>query len=188
MAKHVVQMFATTVFLLLVGAACAGAGSSDDDGLIIAACDSDEDTWTYLADEPPGFRDNPGFVTWTVENCVINANFVFHRSGDEHCEMQETEFISIGLPVGTPYTGPNAIPPGQDWMPEFFFNADGAWETEPPGVELAASDLPPDAVDVGLLGAGGRTMFIAADEATLWVVQDDVAKAFVEPTEEVACA
>jgi hypothetical protein len=116
------SLFALVLAVLSI-ASCGGTESADDE-LVVSTCDSAEGTWTYLADEPASIRELPDLISWTDEaGCLINANFLFHRVGDEHCGIEQLEFISIGLPVGTPYTGPSSLPPGQDWEPEFVFNA-----------------------------------------------------------------
>lgn len=182
------RLLLASLAVAVLASACGGEDSSEND-LASISCDSPDGTWTNLNDEPPGIRELPDLVTWTDEaGCLINAGFLFHRLGDEHCGLEDAEFISLGLPIGTPYTGPNADPPGQDWEPEFFFNTDGAWESEPHGVEVSVSDVPADAIDLGLKGSAGRTMFISRDESMLWVARGDVARQYVRPSDEIACA
>lgn len=183
-----VRLSCLAIATAVVASACGGQDPPDND-LATVLCDSPEGTWTNLNDEPAGIRDVPTLVTWTDEvGCLINGGFLFHRMGDEHCGLEDAEFISLGLPVGTPYTGPNADPPGQDWEPEFFFNTDGAWESEPNGVEVSLSDIPTDATELGLKGSGGRTLFISTNDSMLWVASGDVVRRFVRPSNEIACA
>ncbi len=154
-------------------------------------CDGPAGSWTDLSNEPAGMRDGSGpRVDWTDDaGCAINLGSLFHTFGDDHCDWERVEFISIGLPIGSPFTGPDADPPGQDWSPFFLFNTDGAVGGMPKGEQLTPEELPADATDIGLKTTTGRRLRLAADEQTLYEVQGDVVRAFEKVDEdEVGCA
>ncbi len=109
---------------------------------------------------------------------------LFHRFGDDHCDWEQVEYISLGLPVGEPFTGPDADPPTQDWDPFFLFNDEGAVSGLPDGERLAAEDVPPDATDIGAKTVAGRRLRLAADGQTLYEIQGDAARAFVLTDEQ----
>lgn len=177
------------VITLLAAALLSATCGSDDSGQSVTLCDSPDGSWTNLNSEPVGFRDGSGErIDWTDEiGCAVNLEYVFHRFGDDHCGWQDAEFISIGLPIGSPYTGPNANPPGQDWEPQFFHNTNGAVSSFDPGVVLA--ELPSDATDTGLRAAGGRELWSSAGEEQLYVQQGDEVKVFAPVADDdVSCA
>ena len=175
--------------LLLVLATLLAACGGNAPGQEVSLCDGPAGTWTDLTTEPQSFRDGSSpRIDWTDDaGCAVNLEFVFHRFGDDHCEWETAEFVSIGVPLGEPYTGPNATPPGQDWEPLFFHNTDGALDHMEPGRTL--SELPDDAIDVGLRAIDGRELWAAPDTSELYVVQDDSVRVFVPALDEdVSCA
>ncbi len=180
---------------LLVGAvllaACGGdgTGSADPGSAPVDECDGPAGSWTDLSSEPEWFRDDSSNrINWTDEGgCAVNLEFVFHRFGDDHCEWDAAEFISIGVPIGTPYTGENAVPPEQDWEPQFFHNTDQAVSHFDAGSVLG--ELPANAVDTGLRAAGDRAMYSSPDETELYLLKGSDVFVFVPVADEdVACA
>lgn len=154
-------------------------------------CEGPAGSWTDLTDEPEGWREGSGpRVDWTDDaGCAINLDSLFHTFGDDHCDWERVEFISIGLPIGSPFTGPEADPPGQDWSPFFLFNTDGAVGGVADGEQLTPEDVPADATDIGAKTATGRRLRLATDEQTLYEVQGEVVRAFVQiDADEVGCA
>ncbi len=174
--------------LLLAACGSDGTANTEPGSAPVHECDGPPGSWTNLSSEPIGFRDDPSArVNWTEGGCAVNLNFIFHRYGDEHCDTEDVEFISIGVPIGTPYTGPEATPPGQDWEPLFFHNTGNAYDWLPPAVVL--DELPADAVDTGLRAAGARELHVAPDENELYVVNDGDVHVFpVVSEEETNCA
>ncbi len=153
-------------------------------------CTEPAGSWTDLTDEDENWRANAPAVGWTDESrCAIRLDTVWHTFGDEHCDWERVEHISIGLPIGTPYTGPDADPPGQDWDPFFIFNTDGAIDGLPTGQRIAAGDVPATALDTGLQTVTGRRLLIAADESALYEIQGDDARVFLRmPEQSYGCA
>lgn len=174
----------------------AGCGSPEDVGSGVASqaehllCTEPAGSWTDLTDEDEAWRANAPAIAWTdASRCAIRLDTVWHRFADEHCDWEEVENISMGLPLGTPYTGPDAQPPGQDWDPAFLFNTDGAVDHLPPGETIAAADVPDTAVDTGLRTINDRRLFLADDESALYEVQGDSARVFVRTLDdEFSCA
>lgn len=175
--------------MLLAGCGSGVAIDSDPGMAPVDECDGPAGSWTDLSSEPEWFRDDSGArINWTDDNgCAINLEYVFHRFGDDHCEWETIEMLSIGIPIGTPYTGDNADPPGQDWEPLFFHNGAAAATHLEAGTTLA--ELPVDAVDTGLRAAGDRALFSSPDEDVLYLQQGGEVLVFVAGTdEELSCA
>ncbi len=169
------------------GANDGAAGGSQAEYLL---CTEPAGSWTDLTDEDESWRANAIAVPWTDETqCAIRLDTMWHRFGQEHCGWEATERISIGLPIGTPYTGPEADPPGQDWDPFFFFNTDGVFPGLPAGEVIATADVPASAIDTGMRTVTGRQMSIAEDESALYEIQGDVARVFVRSSDDdTSCA
>ena len=177
------KLLAFVMLLLLSGCSSdddqtsGGSGGAQAEYVL---CTEPAGSWTDISDEDPDWRTGQPSVSWTEDGgCAVRLDHVWHNFGDEHCDWESVEHISFGLPVGTPYTGPDADPPGQDWEPFFIFNTDGAVQGFPPGQELAASDVPTTAIDTGLRTATGRSLLLAEDESALYDVQGDNARVFV---------
>lgn len=168
----------------------SGSGGQGTSGPEYLLCTEPADSWTDLTGEDEGWRTGTPLVGWTDESgCAIRLDTVWHQFGQEECEWEDTERLSIGLPIGTPYTGPDATPPGQDWDPFFFFNTNGDFEDLPQGEVIAAADVPETAVDTGLRTATGRRMSIADDEQTLYEIQGATARVFVRSSDDAtSCA
>ncbi|MEM7325337.1 MAG: hypothetical protein AAF531_19775 [Actinomycetota bacterium] len=148
-------------------------------------CTEPAGSWTDLTGEDPAWRDDQPSVGWTDQSgCAVRLDHVWHTFGDDHCGWEFVESISFGLPVGTPYTGEVADPPGQDWEPLFLFNTDGAVEGLPTGETVAAADVPATATDTGLRTVTGRSLRLAADRSALYDVQGETARVFVRITED----
>jgi hypothetical protein len=183
-----VKLLGFVMLLVLTGCSSDDDQTSGGDGGAQAAyvlCTEPAGSWTDTSDEDPDWRTGQPSIDWTDEaGCAIRLDHVWHNFGDDHCEWQDVEHISFGLPIGTPYTGPEANPPGQDWAPFFIFNTDGAVNGLPVGQELAASDVPATAIDTGLRTATGRSLFLAEDESVLYDIQGDNARLFVQISED----
>ncbi len=176
-----------TLTLLLL----AGCGGEDvTTAAPVTLCDGPEGTWTDLSTEPEWWRDGipERAVNWTDEaGCAVNGQYVFHDFGDEHCGWENVEFLSIGVPIGTPYSGPDADPPGEDWEPRYFHNADGGVEGYAPAETLG--ELPATATDTGLRAAGDRLMWAEPDASRIYVQRGDDVQVFVPvDDDEVGCA
>lgn len=182
--------------VLFVAAGCTSSGgdtAGDNDGGGATAeyllCTEPAGSWTDLTGEDESWRDQPS-INWTDDSgCAIRLDHVWHNFGDDHCDWERVEHISFGLPVGTPYTGQDADPPGQDWEPFFIFNTDGAVGSLPVGQQIDAADVPATAIDTGLQTVTGRSLFIAEDETALYEVQDNTARVFIRiPEDQYGCA
>jgi len=188
-----------TRLILLAGigafaaAACSGGDDEDLGDTSSQAeyliCTEPAGSWTDLTGEDPAWRDQPS-VNWTDEDqCAVRLDHVWHHYASDHCDWEQVETISFGLPLGTPYTGPDATPPGQDWDPFFLFNTDGAMSHLPAGERIAAAEVPANAMDTGLRTVTGRSLFLAADDSALYDVQGDTAQVFVRiDAEQADCA
>ena len=181
-------IFASTLVFAAALTACGGADSRSDNDHSVALCEGPVGSWTDLSSEPEAFRDGSSpRIDWTDEaGCAINLEFVFHRFGDDHCGWERAELISIGVPIGVPYTGENADPPEQDWEPLFFHNTGGVVGSFAAGTVL--DSVPAAAIDTGLR-AGMRSLW--ADEAmTVLYLEDDIdVRVFVPVADaEVSCA
>lgn len=175
--------------MLLAACGSDGVGIADPGIAAVDECDGPAGSWTNLSSEPEWFRDDSGSrINWTDDSgCAINLEYVFHRFGDEHCEWETIEILSIGTPIGTPYTGDNADPPGDDWEPLFFHNGASAATHLEAGTTL--DELPTDAVDTGLRAAGDRALFSSPDEDILYLQQGGDILVFVAGSdEELSCA
>lgn len=179
--------------LLLALAGCTSSGDEANGGgaqVEYVLCTEPAGSWTDTSDEDPDWRTGQRSVDWTDEaGCAVRLDHVWHNFGDDHCDWEDVEHISFGLPVGSPYTGPEASPPGQDWEPFFIFNTAGAVSGLPAGQEMAASDIPATAIDTGLRTVTGRSLLLADDESVLYDVQGDSARLFVRiPGDDYGCA
>ncbi len=183
-----------TVAVLAFAAACTGSGADQAEPVgqaVNVTCDAPVGSWTNLDGESPQWRaDVDNRVDWSDEaGCAVNLEFVFHTFGSDHCGGERTERISIGVPFGTPYTGDQADPPGQDWEPLFFHNSDDDFEQLPPGEVLSIDQPPTGATDVGLRSADGRQLWATADASELYEVQGDSVRVFVPASDEAtSCA
>ena len=176
----------------------AGCGDPVEEGMegttgsqpAFILCDGPAGSWTDLTDEPAGQRAELPIVDWTDEaGCAIRLDTIFHTFGDGHCDWEDVEYISLGIPIGEPFSGPDATPPEQDWEPLFLFNSDGAVANLPAGERLDVEDVPADAVDTGLTTATGRRLRLSADELTLYEIQGSSVRAFVATDDDdVSCA
>lgn len=184
------------VLFCLSAAGCSSDGGEIADGdtgggwqVEYLICTEPAGSWTDLTGEDEAWRDQPS-VAWTDETgCAIRLDHVWHNFGDDHCDWERVEHISFGLPIGTPYTGPDADPPGQDWEPFFIYNTDGAVGNLPAGERIGAADVPATAIDTGLQTVTGRSLLIAEDESALYEVQGDTARVFVRiPEDQYGCA
>ncbi len=179
---------AAASFLLVASIAVGGCANADELDPV-ALCDGPTGSWTNLDSESENFRTDPqDRIDWTDEaGCAVNMNFVFHTFGDDHCGWEDAEFISIGVPIGVPYSGPEATPPGQDWEPKFFHNTDAAVAAFDAGTFL--DQLPTDAVDTGLRSTGDRELWISASDDELYVKENAAIRVFVSVADDdVSCA
>ncbi len=189
------RVLTTTAVALSAVAGLVGCGDANNGGITgsqpeYVLCDGPPGTWTDLTDEETGRRESGPIVIWTDEDgCAIRLDTIFHRFGDDHCGWEDVEYLSLGVPIGEPFSGPDATPPVQDWEPLFLFNTDGAVANLPAGERLAAADVPEDALDIGAKTVTGRRRHLSADELTVYEVQGDDARAFVATADgEVSCA
>ncbi len=196
-------MFTSGAVRLLVAVAAAatfascssdGGDTTDEVGggsqVEYLLCTEPAGSWVDLTGEDPSWRNDQPSVGWTdASGCAVRLDHVWHSFGDQHCDWEQVETISFGLPLGTPYTGESATPPGQDWEPFFVFNTGGAVTNLPEGEQISAADVPPTAINTGLQTVTGRALFLAEDESALYDVQGDNARVFVRVSEdEVGCA
>ena len=179
----------------LTATACSNSGeegaTGDHDTATLTDCaDAEPGSWTDLTAQADGFDTAALATRWGDEQgCALRLDVVFHTNSSDHCDWERAETISFGVPAGTPFTGPDADPPGQDWEPLYFFNTDGVVESQPPGRVVSISELPDDAVDIGARSTDGKRLLLAADEETLFEVDGDLARAFVRTADEdVSCA
>ncbi len=135
---------------------------------------------TDLEAEPALWLAHGTYHRWSeATGCPIRIDVISHIHGAEHCDWEETEFITIGDPLGASI--------GRERLSEsarrFVWNEGGAIPTLAPARSILRSELPDGAYDTGFRNGEAELWLHEASDSVLYRVEGDEAQVWVlDPT------
>ena len=125
-----------------------------------SGCASPPGSPSDLSSEPAAWLLYNEFLRWTdADGCPVRVDVIAHYRGPEHCDWQAMEFVTVGIPPGTPFRD-DVASSTYVWDPDDVL---GDFDDVNRARTIDVTELPATAADTGFRQNRSELWFDSAD-------------------------